>query len=256
MGEVKVTFHGICTIMNETPLGALVASPQRIVLVNASMPSLFSRIPEHARIQPHYARLHIRASDLVSIGPLPVQQTEPVDDEWMRFDLDGVSVKIANSVPGAINGAGARCLPHLRIGTMEPLSEPSPDTETGGYNIACIFELTSGRLEGQQADQGAGIAVLRTATIDTNTLLSIAKFDGKGLIEIGLRPNSEIVVTNLPDQEGADEEVDFLLHYLTAKNFPEDATPPLSCFCKPAKKVNTAGLTIMVGPGCSNSNYP
>lgn len=257
MGEVKVTFHGICTIMNENPTGAVSASPRRIVMVNASKRELYSRISNHEEIQPHYARMHIRARDIVNIGPLPLQSGEgPVDDEWMRFDLDQVSVEIANAVPGTVDATKARCLPHLRTGTVGLLSDPNPDTESGSFFIACIFRLSSGRLEGQRMIKGAGISILRTDTIDHNALLTIAKFDGGSTLSIGLRPDTEIVITNLPDGQEADQDIDFLLHYLTASAIPTGVTVPRSCHCTKATAVNDAGLGIMTGPGCSNSNYP
>jgi hypothetical protein len=258
MAEVKVTFHGICTIMNESPTGAIVAAPRRIVLVNASKRDLFARIPEHARIQPHYARMHIRANDILRIGPLPMQRVEPREDHWIRFDLDQVRVEIANAATGEVDGRRAKCLPHLKVGTVGLLGEPNPDTRNGSYDIACIFHLSSGRLEGLRLPKGAGISILCTETSDPHIELSISRFDGAQSTEIRLRNGADIVVTNLPLRDDHDKDLDFLLHFLTAKALPPEVTVPVACECPaPIGEVNYAGLApFMTGPGCSNSNYP
>lgn len=253
MGEIHVTFWGICTGMGihqehgPSPAG-------RMVLVDASHHSTIEGNPHLAgkHIDPHFARLHIRADDIKGIGALPVFES-PID-QWLRFDLRQVTVAIGNPEPGMLQTEYS-CIPQLSKWAGPEIGQPNEAAVRGGPAMACIFPLTSGTIRGVATDGGAAVSVLTSGT-NGDPALSITPFGGTAVTTIVLRSGASILLTNLPHGlDGLDHENDFLLHYLTLETFPATVGHPSSTTCHPSP-VDDGGLGLFVGPPCSNSNYP
>jgi hypothetical protein len=245
LGDITVTFWGICTY---------VEAYQRMVLVNASREVIehHPKLAEHS-IDAHHARLHVRVGDVLGIGPLTVHEAGGA--EYLRLNLHGVMLAIPNSAEPFLRDN--HCLPHLDRDLGADLGPPRPATESGNATMACFFDLNGGKLSGYKTVGGAGINVLTAAT-EGDPRLVIAPFQGAAPTEITLRSGASVVVTNLPDLgKEADSHWDFLLSYLTADEIPSKATFPEFVDCPPSPfKIDDAGIGLFVSAGCSNSNYP
>lgn len=248
MGDIKVTFWGICTYIE---------AHQRMVLVNAGDSAIIGGNPKLAGrgIDPHHARLHIRLEDLVSIGPLTVHSVSAIGH--IRLNLGQVTLSIANTMEPRLLDRQNQCLPHLDPLAKGELGPPNEATEHGNDTMSCFFNIDSGVLAGRAASNGgAGVNILTVQTLG-DPQLTITKFSGGPTMEIRLRSGASVLITNLPDldEKGADRDADFLLHYLTAGSIPTDAGAPATVDCPP-EDIDDAGAPMFVSAGCSNSNYP
>mgnify|MGYP003576307916 CR=1 FL=1 len=256
--DITVTFWGICTVIHEqdNPRIALVAARSDVIRDNCHLSGL--------GIDPHFARVHIRTADILAIGALPVrfsagELTDSGAEEWMRFDLSYVSMKILNMTQPL--EMKTSCLPHLlAMGRFSGPDGPTVATDDGGTSVACVFELTNGLLSAhRKTERGAGISVL-TSQVEGDPVLCFWPYGVPSAAStITLRRGASMVITNLPDKaEGVDRPQDFLLHYLTMKTFPSEAgvLTEANVQCPIEMGADDAGLGIYVGPGCSNSNYP
>ena len=252
MGEITITFWGICTIIREEIESVWV--PKRIVLVDASDEQTIAGNPHLANhgIVPHMAKLRIPTDAISALGPMPITSI-PLHT--------GISLRLAHvrlAIPNAIETPlvdQANCLPH--IGPIEAVGSPLGVTLMGGPAIATIYELNSGTLAGfRKAEHGAGISVL---TVQTNgdPVLTLTEFQTTQLTKFTLYSGAHVLVTNLPDMPGEDDhDEDFRLHYLTASVFPPVIGIPAEVDCPLDPNADDGGLGLYVGPGCSNSNYP
>jgi len=266
MPAITVTFWGICTYIIDR---------HRFVLVNASS-EVISSTPHLADkgIDPHFARLHIRIEDIVSIGPLPIVST--IADGFLRIRLDQVSLSIANPAVPQVLDVQNGCAPHLRdykgTGELGPAALATPE---GGAAIACLFDVAQGVLQGLKrppgndsdsgdpAHHGEAVSVLTTET-EGDPQLIITPFNGGLSMTITVRSGASVLVSNLPDPDagGADLPVDFLLNFLVADVVPQDATYPTSSdeYSCPQpgsdQHIENGGIEQYLGPGCSNTNYP
>jgi hypothetical protein len=255
--DINVTFWGICTVIREegNPRIALVAAREDVIRDNCHL--------SDRGIDPHFARVHIRTRDIVAIGSLPVAfrarlLTDNVAEDWMRFDLSYVGMKILHMTQSL--EMSVSCLPHLlAMGHFSEADGPAVATDVGGTSMACVFELTHGLLSAYRTEGGAAISLL-TSQVERDPVLCFWPYGEPSRVStITLRRGASIVITNLPDKaEGVDHPEDFLLHYLTLTTFPSDAgiATEADMQCPLAVDIEDADLELYVGPGCSNSNYP
>jgi hypothetical protein len=251
MAEINVTFWGICTYIRDR---------RRFVLVNAGAEIIDNNPGLQGRgIDPHYARLHIHAEDIVSIGALPVNEAP---GGMLRFDLDQVTLAIANpELPAEVLADANMCAPHLSHYANEEIGPPNAATVTGGPSMAAFFDVVQGELRSfrKGTPDGACVNVLTSQTVG-DPVLTITPFGTTSTSAITLRSGASILITNLPDPgTGADRDVDFLLHFLTADVIPTAAEYPKGTDysnCAVSTDLEDGGIDLYVGPGCSNTNYP
>jgi len=257
MGELNVTFWGICTYIRDF---------RRFVLINAAE-------GEHVapgEIAGHHARLHIHGEDVLGFGPLPVADQVA---GMLRLKLEQVRLYVANPVlPSAVDASGNTCVTHLSDYTNgQPLGMPSYASVVGNDTIAAFFDVVQGTLVGYrkvpppsdppppEPPEGACVNVLMTQTIGDPVLI-IAPFNGSNPMTITLRDNASILITNLPEIPGEDKDFDFLLNFRVCATPPTDPQfpPPGQPFsgCCPSSNIEDGGIELYVGPGCSNTNYP
>jgi hypothetical protein len=256
--KVTVQFFGICTHM--TPQGNSEAPPHwghRVVLVNARNPQ-DSPHPAIRSLNPHIARLQLKAKDVV--GPLTARPWFPVifnDGETIEWDLAGVLLSIENALPKSA-ATTIDCIPHLSACCLI-LSPAGPATYADDRaKTSCFFDFGDAEFEGRRHGDGASMGVLGIWTTDSPRLL-VKNFGSDGeQIGIGILPGAEVSVSNIPIDSTADKEQDFFFHFLTAERFPEEIVlPPGSTCAKPLVTYNPPRhLGDITGPGCSNSAYP
>jgi hypothetical protein len=232
MGEITITFMGICThfLDVETPTGLV----HRVVLVNASGNNIVAGL----LIPPHFATMQIVPPQ----GPVPAS-------------LAGVQVSF-NVTGELLLDSTYSIVPTLQtlmanIVALGPASSLLLD-ESPWPAVAAYFDIPAGTFSGQNVTGAAQV----TATIPTPegsdvVEMTITPFPGSDATPqtVKLVSGTSITVSNVgtPEtEEGPDTGRHFLLHYLLAENFPPAPQVPPSI----------PGIAATVGAGCSDSNYP
>lgn len=250
--EAWIEFLGICTY---------VPALSRYVLVNATNPNPINeryQLTGRDSIVPHVALLTIAKDQIVNIeGNAPFQDLPGQD--VVQLILDGYTLTIANAAPSIV-GEDANCLPHLSA--LVPGIGPGPAVNDGNPALAsCYFDFDSGIIRGFQTPSQAGFTRFFTQT-SGDPELRITPFGGGSSTLVTLRNLAEgrpITITNLPtgQDEGKDNDNDFLLQFLAADQFPSQWPMPLPLpQCPPSNPGPINPPEGDIGPGCSNSNLP
>jgi hypothetical protein len=243
MGQLTVTFKGICTHFRALDGILPEQKVHRAVLVNARGENVINGI----RIPPHVAKM--------TISPTTTNL------ESQTFQLQGVSLSIAGGSP-PLNYLSSydTTIPSLanQLSEIETLSEPMPSLLFGESwpAIAAYFTMEAGTFSACVTSGAADAKlVLETDEIDVVTLVATrfpdappAPFDSVQLLSPAV-----IEITNLVENP-ADELIaprsHFFLHYLLADRYPSSPQAPLSVDGDPCD------LALTVDAGCSDSNYP
>jgi hypothetical protein len=222
MGEITIHFDGICTQISQLPPDFGIAAAHRVVLVHGEHGHLVAG----KQIPPHVATLD------VGDGVTPVSH------------LEGAHLRIANAVPGRIcYDASYLNVPGLRTHNSD--LAPLKRDVVAGTDAAAHFDVTSGTFASEPIHHGAWRSMLTVQTTDEPTLV-ITPFAGGPQQTLHLRSGSTIIVANTGNKLVPESEFDFYLHYLVTEKVP---THPY--FPPP-----DGGRNDLLGPGCSNSNYP
>jgi hypothetical protein len=229
----------------------------RVVLVNARLPQE-SPHPAIRSLNPHIARLQIKAADIV--GPVAARPWFPVvfnDGVTIEWELDGVFLSIVDELPMPGPNSGD-CIPHLSACCLV-LSPAGPATHADDRTkTSCFFDFGEAAFEGRLHGHGASMGLLTMATTATPAIL-VKNFGPDGEeVAIGIQPGTEVSVSNIPLNAHADKEQDFFFHFLTAETFPIGTVLPPGFTCpKPLVTYNLPRhLGDLTGPGCSNAGYP
>lgn len=158
--------------------------------------------------------------------------------------LQGAHLQIANAVPGRIcYDASYLNVPGLRTHNAD--LAPLKRDVVAGTDAAAHFDVTSGTFASEPIHHGAWRSMLTVQTTG-EPVLAITPFDGSPQQTLQLRSGSTIIVANTGDKSLRESEFDFYLHYLVTEK-----VPPRPYYPPPNETGND-----LLGPGCSNSNYP
>jgi hypothetical protein len=274
-------FAGICTHMNRDQPG-IVASPawgHRVVLVNASQPSTINdnfflnpvsnSILDGTQIGPHFAEFQLLKSEIVSMTDSETNGFTVVTPDLavpppigsVIWSLDSVILSVANYVPGFL-APPPTAIPSLNALCNFTLGPPSTamTLNTVPTRAACFVDFFSAY---QFLPVMTGTAVGMLITVETLGLpvIRVQSFlPGAVPISITLADGATVTLTNLPADPLTESIADFLLHYLTAENFPPQATPPATVTTFPdVLTINPPWRDpemFYITPGCSNSTFP
>jgi hypothetical protein len=255
---VNVQFFGICTHLG--PGGNLNVPAHwghRVVLVNARHPKENPH-PVIRKLLPHVARLQIKTADLT--GPAAARDWFPIvynDGETIVWDLHGVVLGLAGELPAGGSNSGD-CIPHLSACCFKlPPAGPATHVEDR-TRTACFFDFASAQFEGKRHGQGASMGLLTVSTTATPAIVARNFGAGGQQVEIGIRPGTQVSVSNIPLDESLDKKQDFYFHFLVADRIPEGLVLPPGFTC--TEELHTYNLPRhlgdLTGPGCSNAGYP
>lgn len=280
MGQVTISFLGVCTIFRDLPSlqpppGLPPDTPiprNRVVLARTTKAFL----DDHPGIFPHIARLQLVAENVSFDPPEGPPHKDP--NAPYTYELKGVQLRIRNAAGGSSTLTGnLDCLPGLQDHLIgQSLGGPAPwvylaDPE----RVRAWFDLTNGdaaawlmRTEQKDCDlktQVPGITVVTITTENDDPLvLEYVPFDGGPTILITLSGESPNVnVMNFAEGKAfVDDNQDYLLNYQLANQVPPDnsVSIPQTNVC-----MHLSPLTYEVehphrcgdaGPGCSTTPFP
>jgi hypothetical protein len=272
MGQVTISFLGVCTIFRNlpalaTPEGLPPGTPipsNRVVLARTTTQFL----EKNPSIDRHIAILQMPPYQLLNNSPaLP-----PL--EWFTPDtykLDGVQLSIPNATQTKLKGCLC-CLPSLQEHLDQPLGPPAPwvylpDRE----RVQAWFDITGGNVRARLMSTDPPCPTIPSITLVTiNTdgapILQYQPFpppDGPAepptQVELtSLSPN--VNVMNFANGEAlVDDNSDFLLNYTLAETMPPDSAvrvPRKNRCTKFSRITYFVGGCGDAGPGCSNTGFP
>lgn len=229
MGEVTITFMGICThFEGGSPSWLPVA--HRVVLVNASN---LSQPLANQPIPPHYATLTTPDQVVPMAG-----QTLTVQDA-----VGPLTLNMWDLVPN---------LTEL-MQDFGGLGPPSMSVVIGqNPALAGYCDFNSGAFVAMQSSpEGEVMTAVTVQTTSPDVTLVLTPFPttlsavAPAPTQITLPSPANVTVQNISTDQEFNSEFHFYLNYLTAATFPAD--PQL-----PQQQLSTN----VGGPGCSNTNYP
>jgi hypothetical protein len=239
MGDITVHFDGICTQLSKPiPPELGIAAKHRTVLVHAEQ----GRVLAGKGIPPHYPVLEVPFADLVGALDFPSMTHKGGSVIWQ---LDGVRLRIGNAVQGDVDYDDTyKNVPRLREHNhdLQPLKK---DVVAGG-GAAAYFDADAGTFSSEMIHHGAWRSILDVET-DGDPLLLITPLDGGPEQRLQLRSGAMITIANTGEGMIKESPFDFFLHYLVT-----ESVPPSPYYPPPAAR---DGGDVL-GPGCSNSNYP
>jgi hypothetical protein len=277
MGEVVITFVGICTHVGKV---RLTPPPDAFTLDIRSpepVPGSFTRVvvPDASlgcrllgqEIPPHDALLRIPRQFVASTSEvlhgLEEVELDPAARTWR---MKGVQLYAAEATANlSLSTDHYENLPGLTSVAGVLSLELDPRVVLHG-RASAVVDLYAGTRDAY-CDPIGGEAVVGTFTVQTKSqrLVVVRMRDGKsGFIELqddaaGVSPRVFVMNTGGGD---TDKSVDFLLHYYVTTWTPDDLPAPQGRPCTGVRHANEvevqlhrdlpAGLTF----GCSNSNYP
>jgi hypothetical protein len=283
MAQVTIQFVGICTHMNRNQAGVFdsLAWGHRVVLVNASQPSTISdnfflnpATLGGIQIEPHHAELQLLKDQIVSMTDtetngffvvpqnivLPPPPPPPMAPAVV-WSLDSVILSVANYDPGAVAPLPSEIL-SLAALCNDTLGPPSTamTLNTIPTRAACFFDFFSA-LEILPVMTGTAVGMsIRVETLGFPVIRVRSFLPGAVPISITLEDEAVVTLTNLPNDPLTESNADFLLHFLTAEQFPPQATYPSGVTSVPnVLTVNPPWRDppmLYITPGCSNSTFP
>lgn len=238
MGTITIHFVGICTqIKLPEPIGPVV---HRTVMVHGEI-GMF--LEEHW-IPPHRTFLMVEPTNLLAADVSTLQTVVPQPDG--NWQLIGTHLEVKHAVSGDVHyDENMKNIPSLT--KLTPDFGPLSEQVVFGSDAAAHFDVTSGRFEAARLAGGSWYASLHVHT--TSEHVELALRDLNNTIATGtltFRSGSTIVVSNTGGSL-FDKEWDFLLHYKTAQYMPPHPHYPGE---------SPLIADEVLGPGCSNSNFP
>ena len=252
MGSFTVLFYGICTNFRHVPGNPHI---DRMVLVNGDLANI-------AYLETH-------------LGISPPPKIEP-HKAWLWIDgekdprrIEGVVITVENVVPGL--SFDMNCLPNLtgmnaKIGKVLGPIAPAYVLDEEKTKSSCYFDFTGGTIGGCASKSGDDAAAMTKVVVTTTTAtprLLLREFKSTNTTPVDVPDGGKVWVMNVPKDARDDHEVDFYLHYLTAKTIPNKPATvnAVNCatVCGPPPKLPKklhSHLYLMAGAGCSNSNFP
>lgn len=193
-------------------------------------------------IPPHFPVLEVPFADLVGALDFPSMTHKGGSVIWQ---LDGVRLRIGNAVQGDVDyDDNYRNVPRLK--EHNPNLAPLKKDVVAGGDAAAYFDADAGTFSSQEIHGGAWRSILDVET-DGDPFLSITPLDGGPEQRLQLRSGATITIANTGEGMIKESPFDFFLHYLVTESIP-----PSPYYPPPAGK----GGGDVLGPGCSNSNYP
>jgi hypothetical protein len=238
MGTITIQFVGICTQIKLPE--AVGTTLHRAVMVHAEV----GAVMEGMWIPPHRTFLMInpttlRAANLGALQSVALQQ----DGNWQ---LLGTRLTVQDYTgDGVTYEQSMEELPSLT--TLTPDFGPLSQTVVYGPDAAGHFDVASGTFSGGHLGGSSLYAALVVNTSTDDVVLALqdlAMPENTGTLTF--LSGSTIVIANTGGSL-LDKPWDFLLHYLTAETMPPDARYPGE---------SARGAMEVLGPGCSNSNFP
>jgi hypothetical protein len=239
MGDITIYFNGICTQVSAIPADFGVAARHRVVLVHAEDGRVIGGKP----IPPHIPTLTIPFDQVVD--PPYDFASMARGDGSLVWQLDGTRLRIGNPAPGDVAYLNTYWqVPRLR--EHNPDLSPLKREVVAGTNAAAHFDVNAGNFTSEMIHHGAWRSVLNVETDGDDAQLVITPIGGGTDQTIRIRSGAAITVANTGNKKLKESEYDFFLHYLVL-----DSIPPRPFYPPPAGTGDD-----MLGPGCSNSNYP
>lgn len=246
MGQLTVTFKGICTHFLSLPEITLPGPVHRAVLINASGENVINGI----RIPAHIARITLSATTTT-----PEPQT---------FALQGVNLSLAGSTSPPLNYEPSyQAIPTLeeQMSEIEPLSMPATSLLIGEQwpAVAAYFTVEAGTFSGCVSAGAAEVILTLETDVPEVVTLNATPFPGApplpfASVPIQLVSPATITISNLaanPMDELLNPRSHFFLHYLLAETYPSVPQAPFVILGEPC------GENLpTIDAGCSDSNYP
>lgn len=246
MSTINIRFEGICTQIKLAQ--AIGRTLHRVVMVHGEGGLVLEGRP----IPPHRTFLTIddttlRCADVAGVSCL----REQTDGNWQ---LCGARLTVKDAAGSAVTyDASTYEVPSLT--RLTPDFGSLSQKVVFDADAASHFDVSSGTFTAGQMAGGAWYTTLTVTTVgDGDVVLDIEDLAAGKSGSLTFASESTIVVKNTGGKTG-DSASDFLLHYLTASVFPKDAAvPPVPLLPNDGECSNVGDE--MLGPGCSNSNFP
>ena len=282
-GKLTVNFFGICTFMTHRiqqdigmPFSESIAWGNRYVLVDGRDAVIHNTRGLHGHdIAPHRAEMQILVDDIVTATNMQTAGFDSVKPPISRLPdgraivawrLHEVLLSVANAIPFSPTtiaepetGGIPHLFPEVPPGGTFPRPSMAMTLNTIPTRAAAYFDFFSGDLNPVGTPGGAVVGQLVVRTIG-HPQIRVNPFDGRGAtLNIELRSDAEVAVSNLPEKGAPDTDADFRLHYLTCELFPDHVHIPAVVPDLPLIRTRNpprAATDLLLTVGCSNSQYP
>jgi hypothetical protein len=250
MGNLVIQFVGICVHVDQTHFPLLQSQHRVIFLANPTRLNIDPRNPD-VFVDAHKPKLFLMLPQTIDLDCV---SSNGAGD---TYDLNRVSLQVANAKPPFATDATLGIVPHLtELGAGEANTGVILD---GDDPVGAYFDIDAGTLSASVTSGGAVITTLRVETFGA-PILRLKCIDHGAPIDVELpEPDPAVPVTlsiaNLA-VGGEDNENDYLLDFRVCQNMPADPKPPKPAGLSTGEGELDPRIPDDFSSACSNSNYP